>query len=86
MKKLAGYIASNFCFELGNLICKVSYYKRNGEFFFDRPRYVTIGMFLAEQYQRWMRWSVQIQDWAGNEGPWKNLENNENENSIDLPV
>lgn len=72
MKKIIGYIVSHFCFSLGHLVCKVSHWKINGEFVFDKGKIrYRIGYWLAGEYQRWMHNSYLVQKWAGNKTPWR---------------
>lgn len=70
MKKIIGYIAAHSCFSIGATICKISYIKRRGEFLFDRPKLMPIGMWLASNYQRFMHYSHIIQEWADIKTPW----------------
>lgn len=74
MKKVAGYIASHFCFSFGHLVCRISHWKMNGEFVFDKKGiWYKIGYWLSGQYQRWMHYSYLAQKWAGNETPWRKV-------------
>lgn len=71
MKKLIGFILAHICFEIGHAICRLSYWKKKGKYVFDQRQYLRIGIFLANQYQKWMHYSYRIQKWSGNNKPWK---------------
>lgn len=71
MKKQIGLIGSEICFWIGHAFCKVSYIKKKGEFLFDKYGFQWAGTWLCKQYQMFMHWSLEIQEWAGNERPWK---------------
>lgn len=71
MKKNIGYILSCICFSIGDAFCKISYIKSKGEYYFDKPSRQGIGMWLCNQYQRFMHYSLRFQEWAGNERPWR---------------
>jgi len=74
MKKVIGYLAANFCFYIGDLFCKISVIKHNGNFFFDKNKFLfVIGYWLACQYQNWMHYSSKIQDWAEIDSPWQKV-------------
>jgi len=70
MKKLAGFLLSYICYYIGDAFCRLSMVN-----LFDRPGLAKTGMWLAHNYQRFMRYSLQIQDWTGNETPWKKINN-----------
>lgn len=75
-KKISGYIASCVCYGIGEIFARISYVRnKNGDFIFDAPRLLKIGMWLASQYQLWMGLSVQAQYWAANKRPWKSVKN-----------
>lgn len=74
MKKIIGYSLSVICFNIGNIMYKISAIKKNNEFVFDNHKYVRVGLFLAEQYQRFMQYSYNIQMWANIESPWRKSE------------
>lgn len=76
MKKLMGYIGAYVCYWVGDLFCKICNWKMMDEYFWDN--YEKNGMWLADQYNKFMNWSSQIQDWSGIDGPWKELKKEEN--------
>jgi hypothetical protein len=71
MKKLIAYLLSHACFYIGDWCCKLSCMKRNGEFLIDKPKFTKVLGWAFDGYQRFMHWSLQLQEWAGNETPWK---------------
>jgi hypothetical protein len=76
MKKITGYIVSNTLFYIGDLFCRISLVRnRRGEYFFDKtPFRQRIGMSIAGGYQNLMSASYRVQEWAGNENPWKKVD------------
>lgn len=60
MKKILGWIGSNLFYHIGDTACRLSVKKpfRNSQL-------------IGDIYQRSMKISIEIQDWAGNTGPWK---------------
>ena len=74
MKKIIGYIGTYTCFWIGEVFGKICYWKLpTGEYFWD-TYFENIGMFCVNQYQNFMIWSTNIQDWSGIDGPWKEIE------------
>lgn len=74
MRKFIGWIGAHLAFWVGYLFSRVSHFKINGRFFFDKKgwRY-HVGYWMARQHQLWMHRSTQIQDWAGNSSPWRKV-------------
>ena len=76
MKKLIGYIGTYVCLWVGDLFGKICYWKIDGEYFWDNY-FEKTGMFFVNQYQRFILWSSEIQDWSKIDGPWKEPTNRE---------
>ena len=79
MKKLIGYIGAYAFYYMGDAACKLIALKVNGQYIFDEDGLNCIGSLLAEAYQLTMKWSMDFQDWAGNEKPWTSVQNKTNE-------
>ena len=79
MKKLIGYVGAYSFYYMGDAACKLTGLKIRGQYVFDEDRLTWIGSFLAEAYQLTMKWSMDFQDWAGNEKPWTSVQNKTNE-------
>jgi hypothetical protein len=60
MKKIIGYIGSYFCYYIGDFFSKLAYSN------------IFHCQFTFDMYQKFMNYSIKIQEWANNQKPWKN--------------
>ncbi len=61
MRKIIGYILSWTLYWLGDIVSKPM-------------NWFEWAWWLYPVYNRLMGWSLRVQDWAGNQGPWKKVD------------
>jgi hypothetical protein len=60
-------------FKIGEWFNLIVYFKVDDEFYFDEEGWRgRVGLFAAKQYQNFMCWSSDIQDWGGY-GVWEDV-------------
>ena len=72
MKKIVGFIVSWSLYLIGDLVSKLLY--------FDALVSVAFPV-----YDRFMLWSLLVQEWGGNVSPWAPAELNDDEDDDDIP-
>lgn len=82
MRKIIGYPATWICYWIGDAFCRLSYIKTENGYYFDNHQ--KIGSWICSNYQRFMSFSIKIQDWASLSSPWTKTDNHGNSNTSSL--